>query len=629
MKGHMGHMDMSGGMNMGRGLSNEEYARRYWYGIAGCVGLLAVIRVAKSLQTRWRLSDSKRGIQSIPSRPQSSFSKAYATTTATCREVLYPQPVHFTGRFSRFFTPLPIGRWLLLIIYWIVLLSFLWQNNIIPKDDPLYLYRWDKVGYRAAWVSVTQVPFIYLLSCKFNPISLLTGISYERFNWLHRWAARTLWLTVIVHWSFFYHSWSIYGIVDKQIAFMPMIKWGFGAWGILTWMLLSGFGFFRHLSYELFVLQHIAGAAALLWVLHTHVPTKAAYNIWMAVAFLTFDWGARLIHGVLQNTHILGRLNSKIPGYSTRLEPLPGNVVRVTIEGVDFTWKTGQHCFLNMPRLRPFESHPYTIANVAELGSNGQRTMTMLIQARAGFSRTLWKTAIKHDGTDRRFRAFLGGPWGSPPILSQYETVVLIACSSGASFIIPLLQDLARNPGCVRNVELHWIIREEEHFSWFKDELTTLVEKSHQTALKPQIHIHITRSSDRRTVFSNEVAEPSPSKPDPRATSTEVEEISLSTRTSTASVPSMENEKSPLTPCPERAATTASLNMSYGGRPTLDSMIRPAVESALGETAVIVCGSTSITARSRTYVAKLSDERAVHKGTGAQGIMLFTETYGW
>lgn len=69
--------------------------------------------------------------------------------------------------------------------------------------------------------------------------------------------------------------------------------------------------------------------------------------------------------------------------------------------------------------------------------------------------------------------------------------------------------------------------------------------------------------------------------------------------------------------------------MRHGARPALDSIIRRPVEEALGETAVVVCGGLSITADARTYVANLSDERAVHKGTGAQGIYLFTETYGW
>lgn len=493
----------------------------------------------------------------------------------------------------------------------------------MQKDDPLYAYRWEKVGFRAAWVSVSQIPILYLLSCKFNPITLLTGISYERFNWLHRWAARTLFLTVVVHWSFFYHSWSIYDIVTAQMNFMPMVKWGFAAWGLLTWMILSGFGFFRALSYEFFVVQHIAGAGVMLWLLFVHVPAKAQYNIWISVAFLAFDWVGRIVHGVLQNTHVLGRLKSKVPGYTIRLEALPEDVTRVTIEDVDFSWNAGQHIYINIPSLRPFETHPFTIANAPEnISRTEPRSLSILMQARAGFSRSVHNLAIKEEGADRRRRAFVSGPWGTPPILAHYETVVLIACSSGGSFVVPLLQDLVRKRGCVQKVELHWIVRTEDHFSWFRDELESLIEQSQGLELKPKVCIHITRF--QKPLGTVEMSAMTKEGAVTLACET------VEDRSSTSSIPSMEDDRAPLSPSPHRGRmrNLPFLSTSYG-RPTVDSIIRPAVEQAWGETAVVVCGGLSIAAESRTYVAALADERAVHKGTNAQGIYLFTETYGW
>jgi len=88
------------------------------------------------------------------------------------------------------------------------------------------------------------------------------------------------------------------------------------------------------------------------------------------------------------------------------------------------------------------------------------------------------------------------------------------------------------------------------------------------------------------------------------------------------------NEKAMLFPEHGRPAQ-AAMATRHGSRPSVESMIRPAVEAAVGETAVVTCGGLTITAQARTFVAALSDERAVHKGTGAQGIYLFTETYGW
>jgi len=65
---------------------------------------------------------------------------------------------------------------------------------------------------------------------------------------------------------------------------------------------------------------------------------------------------------------------------------------------------------------------------------------------------------------------------------------------------------------------------------------------------------------------------------------------------------------------------------SYG-RPNVADFIRFPVEESGGGTAVAVCGGKSLTGDVRNFVSALSDERAVHKGTGAQGIFLHVEEY--
>ncbi|KAF6236269.1 hypothetical protein HO173_005521 [Letharia columbiana] len=64
------------------------------------------------------------------------------------------------------------------------------------------------------------------------------------------------------------------------------------------------------------------------------------------------------------------------------------------------------------------------------------------------------------------------------------------------------------------------------------------------------------------------------------------------------------------------------------GRPSLASFVRKPVEASAGETSVTICGGKGVTSTVRNCVATLSDERAVHKGTGAQGIHLHVEEYG-
>jgi predicted ferric reductase len=64
------------------------------------------------------------------------------------------------------------------------------------------------------------------------------------------------------------------------------------------------------------------------------------------------------------------------------------------------------------------------------------------------------------------------------------------------------------------------------------------------------------------------------------------------------------------------------------GRPTPRTIIRKVLEKAEGESAVVVCGPRGLADDVRRSVVSLSDERAVHKGTGAQGIYLHVENFG-
>jgi hypothetical protein len=93
-------------------------------------------------------------------------------------------------------------------------------------DDAYY---YERIGFRAAWISVTQVPLVYLLASKSRYLSLIIGISHERLNWLHRWVSRTLLATVTVHGAFFFREWIRADFVALELSMMPMVKYGIGA----------------------------------------------------------------------------------------------------------------------------------------------------------------------------------------------------------------------------------------------------------------------------------------------------------------------------------------------------------------------------------------------------------------
>lgn len=76
--------------------------------------------------------------------------------------------------------------------------------------------------------------------------------------------------------------------------------------------------------------------------------------------------------------------------------------------------------------------------------------------------------------------------------------------------------------------------------------------------------------------------------------------------------------------------TGQTLNPSqkfFTGHPNTRQLLRTALERAHGESGAVVCGPPGLGTRVRGDVVTLSDERAVHKGTGAQGIYLHCEAF--
>lgn len=55
---------------------------------------------------------------------------------------------------------------------------------------------WQARGVRAGWLAIAQLPLLIVLVGKYNIIGMLSGVSYERLNVLHRWTARIMLLMV-------------------------------------------------------------------------------------------------------------------------------------------------------------------------------------------------------------------------------------------------------------------------------------------------------------------------------------------------------------------------------------------------------------------------------------------------
>ena len=588
-----------------------------------------------------RQRSSRRLSLSHPTRPRNVASQAYATTLAIFRELTYPQVVHLARPGWEWLSPPPLGQSLVIVTYWIIITLFLTANSVVHDA-----YYWERVGFRAAWVSVTQVPLIYLLAGKVNIPGILLGSSYMDLNWLHAWVSRTLFITATIHGSFFLREWIRADFVRLELEMMPMVKYGFGLWAVLAWNTITSLIPLQRLCYEFFVFQHAVSAGVFLWLLHVHVPAYASYNVWMAVAFVLSGRIYRSCISLYQSIRLqrktVSSIAGRILGRRAELMALAGQITVLTIHDVGFSWKPGQHILLWCPALGPFESHPFTIANTTSIdGDKSLKKVQLIIRARSGFTRRLLRRA----NTLGSVTAFLTGPFGNLPTWNTYETLVLISASTGASFTLPILESVLNDPCCVTRIEYLVLVRHESHLDGYISRLQAAV--SHPRSSEVSLHItvavtakHADPVSEDDTSLESKCVSACSSFNDPMKTTVQ----SHATTTDRASAttfdkvtepkPSMKTEESKsgieINDGDLRYSTdisTAALQYT-SRRPNLTDFMRKPIEASAGETSVVVCGGTSLTSTVRNCVASLSDERAVHKGTGAQGIHLHVEGFG-
>jgi NAD(P)H-flavin reductase len=575
--------------------------------------------------------------------------QVFATSTAIVREMSYPQ-LHFRGWFS-WISLFPTGR-IIVIACYLAIIAYMVSYKAVANDA----YYYERMGFRAAWISVTQVPFVYLLSSKANIIGWLIGSSHERLNWLHRWVSRTLLITVTIHGAFFMAEWVRADFVKIELKMMPMVKYGLGAWGVLVWTFLSSLSPMRRMAYEVFVMQHIAAAGVFLWLLYVHVPAYANYNVWFAIAAASFDWVLRGLLMIYRNLRVRASKScsgGQRIGHEVELQAIGSDLTIVTIKDVHLSWKPGQHLYLWLPYLGILESHPFTIASPYDTENKCHcNEIQLAIRAHGGISKRMHKYASKSNiSKGRSLTGFIAGPYGVPPSWQAYESLVLVSASTGASYTLPILESLlscSSTTICTQRIAFLLVVRDRPHAAYYEERLSKAFAQAEARGIELDIEIAVTgdASSIRDSDVTDEKAESnesirlnsddnideiSPNKDEPyilvKPNSKSISASSQAEASSSGKGCCCNKDERP-SPCCANFATQPSKQIVFSySRPDISTFIQKVVEVTGGETSVGVCGGKSLVATVRNSVARLSDERAVHKGTGAQGIHLHVEEY--
>ncbi|KFX92995.1 hypothetical protein O988_07055 [Pseudogymnoascus sp. VKM F-3808] len=399
-----------------------------------------------------------------------------------------------------------------------------------------------------------------------------------------------------------------------------------------------------------------------------HVPDYAQYNIWFAIAALSFDklvmyaWTAWTNLPTHKKTGSETGL-SKILGHRAEIRAVNDEMTEVLIHDVRFKWAAGQHIYLRIPSLGPLEAHPFTIASACPATSNTS-SIQLLVEKRGGFTKRLHAAGEKgQDSGAVPVTAIITGPLGRPPTWAACETLILISASTGITFTLPILESIVNNTDgltCVRRIEMLHVVRKRDSTDCYIERIKSAISAAEGAGIALTVRIAVTcgtssvggksccgancqcHNFEMAPNVAVEISNPTAAATqtsDPEKAIMPLESKTLTETSSLSITPSTEKSgvTSTIISRPSSAkSTTTSLSSSSSkarqiiytsSRPAIASFIRAPVEAAAGETQIAVCGGKSIVACVRNCVAALSDERGVHKGTGAQGIALFTEHY--
>lgn len=628
-------------------VTGNAYARYFWYGVVVVIGLATILNLFQYTTLKIRQRQAIKG-QRDPARPKNVFMRGLATMTAIGRESSYLQNTPVSHPYT--FKVPPMGTNIVILAWLGFVLALEFVNNNV-QGAQLKQAR----SVRAAWLAIAQLPLLVLLVGKNNLIGLATGVSYERLNVFHRWSARIMLLLATLHFGFEADGWSDFpGIFELEWTTDSCIPTGLATYVLLIWLNISTFAPIRNLCYEFFVVQHIISFFGFIIAIMWHLPSTALYSrvyIYIPIALYLVDRLIRTAWYAYTNYKLSRATLTAVDG-ATRIRLNNPRIKK---------WSPGAHILISFPKLGFGQNHPATIASTPE--SHGG-DIVLILKSQKGFTKTLLARASEsttgliaseetkadasnHSAAAQTFSALVDGPYGGKHAdFAAFDSVCLIAGSTGITFILPILLDIAyraektRGKLPVRRIHIIWCVKELSHSKWVHGELATAFQKLRAWGIESEMSFFITCADQYTTSGDANECPCDCDKSLGPCCCINPEDIE---REKEIVGPLMGNEgiiqRNEKGKKAELDVSTVSLSSEdtpspagtravvYSGRPRSMEIIERLLNDARGETGIAVCGPLGMSSTVRNAVVSLSDRRAVHKGTGAQGIYLHVEGF--
>ncbi|KAJ7907542.1 iron reductase [Mycena leptocephala] len=400
------------------------------------------------------------------------------------------------------------------------------------KYDPKY---WAN---RCTHIAASQLPLVTALGMRNNFISLLTGVSFDKLERMHRISARVICVMLWVHGS---------GRLSLPLDHEGTYWLRIGATGVSSLTLLSLLSIrpLRSCNYEAFKYAHTVLGVLALSCAYRHAA-EFGYGVYIWPAF--FLWGLdrtiRLLRIVLVNSQLFTSITQTTGHMKSRRQiPTEATVsvfspyfLRILVDTPPYlTCRPGQSIYLTIVGAYPMsvtEAHPFTVANTPLDGalitddaqSHSKPRLMFIVRVREGFTKRLLDSILAapdSTGVSRSFKLFVDGPYGSPPVLRGFESVLFIAGGSGVSFTLPLFLDLVRAACATPNANLRctrivfvWAIRDPNQINWIADSVSRALlglrsqsaSDSETRVLEVDIRLHITAAPEDSQSLSSSVS---------------------------------------------------------------------------------------------------------------------------
>ncbi|KAJ8123536.1 hypothetical protein ONZ43_g542 [Nemania bipapillata] len=374
----------------------------------------------------------------------------------------------------------------------------------------------------------------------------------------------------------------------------------------------------RKLKYELFYVIHLALFVVIVVTLGLHRPSFDHDKTLIVTVFIGALWFLdRLIRFV--------RLAYNSVNNEATVFPLPNGGTRIVLKKPMTRARPGKHCYVWLPRIRTFETHPFTIV--------ATEPMELIINTYSGFTGDLHRYASENPGAS--LAVSVEGPYGTFPDPMEYDKVVLVAGGSGATFTIALAADMIRrlSRDSTKKIDFIWATRGRDNMAWFRQHLNHLM--THECAPKISFELHLTRSESTEAASSapiprspSQMSTAAPSIP-PSALEKNIESPALSTQASSVALREKDTKDTDMIETAESIDAVASgvdglsLPVTYG-RPDIETMVREAIMSVPKDKRVLVaaCGPTGLVDTVRNTTASCIQ-------VNGPSVELHCEQFGW